>query len=173
MNKRVIPCMQHPSFYRQEFFLSWIMCLSGLHQIWHIKYLHFYCHLTRICLTLSCQQVPGPTDVHVPGPSSCSSTGHYFWVISGKPGDSPDWSPFINPDKLRLVVILQKKEYNVKPYAAKCLLLLFRISSAFFPYLGIPNRLRKKNEAKPASSHVSKENDAPERMPPPPAVKSQ
>lgn len=43
----------------------------------------------------------------------------------------------------------------------------------FFPYLGIPNRLRKKNEAKPASSHVSKENDAPERMPPPPAVKSQ
>lgn len=183
MYKYVIPCMQHPSIYQQEFFLSWIISVSLV--LWRLSTVfHIFLWLASIpSLLLSSDQ--DLSDSQLPaGPRSdrraCSRPQLLFKHQSlplSHLGQTRRQSRLISLHRSWQTQVgsnpTEKKEYNTKQYAAKRLLLLFRISSAFFPYLGIPNRLRKKNEAKPASAHVSKENDVPERMPPPPAVKSQ
>lgn len=69
------------------------------------------------------------------------------------------------------------KSYNPKSvtmFTIFCIFFQIEVQ-IFFSHPGMLNRLRKKNEAKstlPNLSEAVKENDTPQRMPPPAAVKS-
>lgn len=84
--------------------------------------------------SLRCQKAPSPTDMYVPGPSSCASRD--FWVKSVLPGSSPEWAPYPAPHKFRLVVFIQatKRCSPKESVSVFTFLFLLSFSIVFFSY---------------------------------------